>query len=53
MKARMLAATLGLSLVVTEAFAADIKAFFTGASRRSLEALVPQFEHASGHKVIG
>ena len=33
--------------------AAEIKAFFTGAARRSLEAILPQFERASGHKVAG
>src|SRR3954463_8850823 len=32
--------------------AAEIKAFFTGAARRSLEAIVPQFERATGHKVV-
>jgi molybdate transport system substrate-binding protein len=37
---------------MTEAsHAAEIKAFFTGAARRSLEAIVPQFERATGHKV--
>ena len=33
--------------------AAEIKAFFTGAARRSLEAILPQFERATGHKVAG
>jgi molybdate transport system substrate-binding protein len=33
--------------------AAEIKGFFTGAARRSLEAIVPQFERATGHKVAG
>ncbi|MFM9886764.1 MAG: substrate-binding domain-containing protein [Burkholderiales bacterium] len=32
-------------------FAAEIRAFFTGAARRSLQTLVPQFERVSGHKV--
>ena len=31
--------------------AAEIKAFFTGAAHRSLEAIIPQFERESGHKV--
>ncbi len=33
--------------------AAEIKAFFTGAARRSLETIIPQFERATGHKVVG
>jgi molybdate transport system substrate-binding protein len=31
--------------------AAEIKAFFTGAAHRSLDAIIPQFERDSGHKV--
>ncbi len=31
---------------------AEIKAFLTGASHRSLDELIPQFERASGHKVV-
>ncbi len=54
MKTRILAGTFGMLLLVSEAsFAAEIKALFTGASRRSLATLVPQFERATGHKVIG
>ena len=54
MKLWVLAASAGLSLLMTEAsHAAEIKAFFTGAARRSLEVIVPQFERATGHKVVG
>lgn len=54
MKIAVLAASIGLSLFMTEvAQTAEIKAFFTGAARRSLETLVPQFERATGHKVAG
>jgi molybdate transport system substrate-binding protein len=34
------------------AHAAEIQAFLTGASRRSLEALIPQFERASGNRIV-
>jgi molybdate transport system substrate-binding protein len=48
----VLVAGIGLSLLMAgAAHAADIQAFLTGASRRSLEALIPQFERATGHKV--
>jgi molybdate transport system substrate-binding protein len=33
--------------------AVEIKAFFTGAAHRSLDAILPQFERATGHKVAG
>jgi molybdate transport system substrate-binding protein len=53
-KARVFAAGIGLSVLMTGASpAAEIHAFFTGAARRSLEAIIPQFERASGHKVVG
>jgi molybdate transport system substrate-binding protein len=39
--------------MVEAAHAAEIKAFLTGASHRSLDALIPQFERASGHKIAG
>src|ERR1700761_7272684 len=32
--------------------AAEIKAFFTGAAKRSLDEIVPQFEKASGYEVV-
>ena len=54
MKVCALAASIGLSLLMTgPSHAAEIKAFFTGAARRSLEAILPQFERATGHKVVG
>ncbi len=54
MRASLLLATLGLSLLMSEtSFSAEIKAFFTGAARRSLETLLPQFERVTGHKVAG
>lgn len=53
MKLVGIVAGIGLSLLMTDvASAAEINAFLTGASRRSLEALLPQFERASGHKVV-
>jgi len=40
-------------LLMTEASqSAEIKAFLTGASHRSLDELIPQFERSSGHKVV-
>jgi molybdate transport system substrate-binding protein len=52
MKFGVLAVSVGLSLLMTEiSGAAEIKAFVTGAARRSYEAIVPQFERAGGHKV--
>lgn len=52
MKAAALAITTGLLLLMTHASeAAEIKAFFTGAAHRSLDAIIPQFERDSGHKV--
>ena len=53
MKFVLSAASIGLSLLMTQVTqAAEIKAFVTGAARASLETLVPQFERASGHKLI-
>lgn len=52
MKSSLFALTIGLSLLMTESSqAAEIKAFVTGAARRSYDAIVPQFEKAGGHKV--
>jgi molybdate transport system substrate-binding protein len=52
MKATALAITTGLLLLMPQASkAAEIKAFFTGAAHRSLDAIIPQFERESGHKV--
>lgn len=53
MKFSLLAASIGLSLLMTEmSQAAEIKAFLTGASKRSLASILPQFERTTGHKVI-
>jgi molybdate transport system substrate-binding protein len=53
-RACLLTVILGVSSIMSQASnAAEIKAFFTGAARRSLAELVPQFERASGHKVAG
>jgi molybdate transport system substrate-binding protein len=53
MKAVVLAASVGMSLIMANvAQSAEIKAFVTGAAHRAYEAIVPQFERASGHKVV-
>jgi molybdate transport system substrate-binding protein len=53
MKARLFAASIGLSLLVTQpTTAAEITAFVTGAARRAYETLAPQFERATGHKLV-
>jgi molybdate transport system substrate-binding protein len=53
-KFAVLAASIGLSLLMTDApRAAEIKAFLTGASHRSLDTLIPMFERESGHKIVG
>jgi molybdate transport system substrate-binding protein len=53
MKVRFIATSIGLSLLMTQpSSAAEIKAFVTGAARRAYETLVPQFERATGHKLI-
>jgi molybdate transport system substrate-binding protein len=53
MKIGALVASVGLALLMTvSSQAAEIHALLTGASRRSLDALIPQFERASGHKVV-
>ena len=52
MKSVALALSIGLSLLMTEASqAAEVKAFVTGAARRTYETVVPQFEKAGGHKI--
>jgi molybdate transport system substrate-binding protein len=54
MKAAVLTITTGLLLLMPHASkAAEIKAFLTGAAHRSLDAIIPQFERDSGHKVAG
>lgn len=50
--AATLLATIGAVLLAPGAFAADINVFVTGAARRAYDTLVPQFERASGHKVV-
>jgi molybdate transport system substrate-binding protein len=53
MKAGLVAASIGLSLIMTQsATSAEITAFVTGAARRAYDTLVPQFERASGHKLV-
>jgi molybdate transport system substrate-binding protein len=53
MKAALAAAALGISTLMPQpVIAAEINVFLTGAARRSYEALAPQFEKASGHKLV-
>jgi molybdate transport system substrate-binding protein len=53
MKAGLVAASIGLSLIMTQsATSAEITAFVTGAARRAFDTLAPQFERASGHKLV-
>jgi len=54
MRIASLAAKIGVAIMVLHtvaAQAADIKVFVTGAARDAFNALAPQFERASGHKV--
>jgi molybdate transport system substrate-binding protein len=53
MKLSVLALAIGMALPMAQTSqAAEIKAFFTGAAHRSLDAIIPQFERESGHKVV-
>jgi molybdate transport system substrate-binding protein len=53
MKFALSAASIGLSLLMTQVTqAAEVKAFVTGAARAAYQTLAPQFEHASGHKLV-
>ena len=53
MKFGLSAATIGVSLLMIQAsHAAEIKAFVTGAAHRAYETLAPQFERATGHKLV-
>jgi len=53
MKFVLSAASIGLSLVMTQVTqAAEVKAFVTGAARAAYQTLAPQFERASGHKLV-
>ncbi len=47
----LLAATIGLSIMTQQTQAAEIKAFVTGAAKRSFATLGPEFERSSGHKL--
>ena len=46
------AAALGAVFMMQSAQAADINVFLTGAARRAYDTLAPQFEKATGHKLI-
>ena len=50
--ASLTAAIIGTVLMAQGAQAADINVFLTGAARRAYETLAPQFERATGHKLI-
>jgi molybdate transport system substrate-binding protein len=53
MKTGILASSIGLFLLMSPvSHAVEINAFVTGAARRVHDTLVPQFEKASGHKVV-
>ena len=53
MKFVLSAASIGLSLLMTQITqAAEVKAFVTGAARAAYQTLAPQFERASGHKLV-
>jgi molybdate transport system substrate-binding protein len=48
-----MAASLGLSVLMSEVCPpAEINALVSGAARRAYETVVPQFERATGHKVV-
>jgi ABC-type molybdate transport system substrate-binding protein len=47
------AAVVGLSVLMSQtAHSAEIRVFCTGAARGAYEELAPQFEKATGHKLI-
>jgi molybdate transport system substrate-binding protein len=48
----LLGAILGISTMATQATAAEIKVLTTGAFKQVVVALVPEFEKATGHKVV-
>ena len=53
MKAGLFAASIGLTMMMTQSVtAAEVTAFVTGAARRAYETLAPQFERATGHKLV-
>jgi molybdate transport system substrate-binding protein len=49
---RIIAATVGLGLMLTQAQAAEIKLLASNAVRTVLQDVAPQFEQASGHKLV-
>jgi molybdate transport system substrate-binding protein len=51
MKVAALAFFAGSLVMAQPSQAAEIRAFFSGAAHRSLDAIIPQFERESGHKV--
>jgi molybdate transport system substrate-binding protein len=53
MKFGLSAASIGLSLLMTQITqAAEIKAFVTGAARAAYLTITPEFERATGHKLV-
>jgi molybdate transport system substrate-binding protein len=51
--ASLAAAGIGLCMLMTQsAQAAEINVFLTGAARRAYNTLAPQFEKATGHKLV-
>lgn len=50
--AATIVATIGAILMAPGAHAADVNVFVTNAARRAYGTLIPQFERASGHKVV-
>lgn len=50
--AATIVATIGAIFMVPGAHAADVNVFVTGAARRTYDTLIPQFERASGHKLV-
>ena len=49
---RIIAAIAGLGLMLTQAQAVEIKLLASNALRSVLQDIAPQFEHASGHKLV-
>src|ERR1035437_6694267 len=50
--AATIVATIGGMLMAPGAQAANINVFVTGAANRAYDTLIPQFERASGHKLV-
>ena len=49
---RIIAAMMGLGLMLTQAQAVEIKLLASNALRSALQDIAPQFEQASGHKLV-